>query len=50
MNNGPGNLAACTAGQLAGTVRNRLRRIQHWPGLIGGFLAQTRLTLEPEPP
>ena len=34
--------------QLAGTVRNRLRRIQHRPGLISGFLAQPGLTLEPE--
>jgi hypothetical protein len=25
--------------QLAGTARNRLRRIQHRPGLISGFLA-----------
>ena len=37
-------------GQLAGTVRNRLRRIQHRPGLISGFLAQPGLTLEPESP
>ena len=37
-------------GQLAGHVRNRLRRIQHRPGLISGFLAQPGLTLEPEPP
>ena len=50
MKNGLGNLAACTVGQLAGTVRNRLRRIQHRPDLISGFLAQTGLTLEPEPP
>jgi transposase len=50
MKNGLGNLAACTVDQLAGTVRNRLRRIQHRPDLISGFLAQTGLTLEPEPP
>ena len=50
MKNGLGNLAACTVDQLAGTVRNRLRPIQHRPGLISGFLAQAGLTLEPEPP
>jgi putative transposase len=44
------NLAACTADQLAAIVRNRLRRIQYRPALINGFLAQTGLTLEPEPP
>jgi transposase len=48
--NGLGNLAACTADQLAAIVRNRLRRIQYRPALINGFLAQTGLTLEPEPP
>ena len=32
------------------TVRDRLRRIQHRPGLISGFLAQPGLTLEPELP
>jgi len=31
MKNGLGNLAACTVDQLADTVRNRLRRIQHRP-------------------
>jgi len=41
---------ACTVDQLAGTVRNQLQRIQHRPDLITGFLAQTGLTLEPEPP
>jgi putative transposase len=40
MNNGPGNLAACNAGQLAAIMKNRLKRIQHRPGLTGGFLAQ----------
>lgn len=47
MKNGLGNLAACTLEQLAGTVSSRLRRIQHRPDLISGFLAQTGLTLEP---
>ena len=48
--NGLGNLAACTAGQLAAVVRNRLKRIQYRPALIDGFPAQTGLSLEPEPP
>jgi len=50
MKNGLGNLAACTADQLAAIVRNRLKRIQYRPVLINGFLAQTGLSLEPEPP
>ena len=31
-------------------VRNRLKIIQYRPELIGGFVAQTGLTLEPEAP
>jgi transposase len=50
MKNGLGNLAARTLDQLARTVRNRLARIQHHPDLITGFLSQTGLSLEPEPP
>jgi len=50
MKNGLGNLAARDAHQLATTVRNRLKRIQYRLALIGGFLAQTGLALEPEPP
>ncbi len=50
VKNGLGNLAACSADQLAETVRNRLKRIQYRPALINGFLAQTGLSLEPEPP
>jgi putative transposase len=50
MKNGLGNLAARDVGQLADVVRNRLKTIQCRPELIGGFLAQTGLTLEPEPP
>jgi transposase len=49
MKNGLGNLAARNVDQLAAVVRNRLKRIQYRPALIG-FLAQTGLTLEPEPP
>jgi putative transposase len=50
MKNGLRNLAACTPDQLAAIVRNRLKRIQYRPALINGFLAQTGLSLEPEPP
>jgi putative transposase len=50
MKNGLGNLAARDVDQLAAVVRNRLKRIQYRPALIGGFLAQTGRALEPEPP
>jgi hypothetical protein len=50
MKNGLGNLAASSLNQLAKVVRNRLMRIQDRPALIDGFLAQTGLTLESEPP
>lgn len=48
--NGLGNLAAGGVGQRAAVVKNRLRRIWYRPGLIDGFLAQTGLSLETEPP
>jgi hypothetical protein len=41
---------AGTTGQLAAAMRHQLDRIQKWPALITGFLGQTRLTLEPQPP
>jgi putative transposase len=51
MKNSLGNLGGCsTPGQLAAIVKNRLKRIQYRPALIDGFLAQTGLSLEPEPP
>ena len=50
MKNGLGNLAAGTPSQLAAAMRTQLDRIQRRPGLITGFLGQTGLTLEPEPP
>jgi len=50
MKKGLGNLAARDVDQLAAIVKNRLKRIQYRPALIGGFLAQTGLTLEPQPP
>jgi hypothetical protein len=50
MKNGLGNLAVRDADQLAAVVKARLKQIQYRPELIGGFLAQTGLTLEPGPP
>jgi hypothetical protein len=51
MKNSLGNLSACaTPDQLAAIMKNRLKRIQYQPALIGGFLAQTGLSLEPKPP
>jgi transposase len=50
MKNSLGNLAARDVDELAAIVKNRLMRIQYRPALIGGFLAQTGLTLEPGPP
>jgi putative transposase len=50
MKNGLGNLAVRNVDQLAAVVKNRLKRIQYKPALIDGFLAQTGLTLEPQPP
>ncbi|MFL5860192.1 MAG: transposase [Solirubrobacteraceae bacterium] len=49
LKRGLGNLAVRSLDQLAGTVRDRLRTIQRQPDLIAGFLAQTGMTLEPEP-
>jgi putative transposase len=45
-----GNLAAASVDHLAAIVRNRLKRIQYRPDLLLGFLAQTGLTPDPEPP
>ena len=50
MKNGLGNLAAPNVSDLAAIVKTRLKSIQYRPGLISGFLGQTGLTLEPEPP
>jgi hypothetical protein len=50
IKNGLGNLAASSVGQLAAVIRNRLKRIQHWPALINRFLAQIGPTFEPKPP
>ena len=45
-----GNLAVRDVDQLAAIIKNRLKRIQYRPALIEAFLAQTGLTLEPQPP
>ena len=50
MKNGLGNLAVRNVDQLAAIMKNRLKRIQYRPAVIDGFLAQTGLTLEPQPP
>ena len=47
---GLGNLAVDSVDHLTAIIRNRLKRIQYRPDLIPGFLAQTGLSLEPEPP
>jgi DDE superfamily endonuclease len=50
MKNSLGNLAAHDVSQLAAIVKNRLKSIQYRPALIDGFLAQTGLTLQHQPP
>jgi hypothetical protein len=50
MKNGLGNLAAADVDELTATIKNRLKSIQYRPALTDGFLAQTGLTLDPEPP
>jgi hypothetical protein len=50
MKNGLGNLAASDVDQLTAIIKNRLKSIQYQPGLIEAFLAQTGLSLQPEPP
>ena len=44
------NLAKRNTGQLAAAMRHQLDRIQRQPALITGFLGQTGLTLDPQPP
>ena len=50
MKNSLGNLASRNIDQLTAIIKNRLKSIQYRPGLIDGFLAQTGLSLGPEPP
>ena len=45
-----GNLAAHSVDHLATIIHNRLKRIQYRPDLIDGFLTQTGLTLNAQPP
>ena len=44
------NLAVASFGHLVQVIRHGLKMIQYRPGLIDGFLAQTGLRLDPEPP
>jgi transposase len=41
------NLAKRNLSQLTALVKTRLKRMQYRPGLVGGFLASTRLDLTP---
>jgi hypothetical protein len=41
------NLAKRDITELTSLVKTRLKRMQHLPGLLGGFLASTRLDLTP---
>ena len=41
------NLVKQDIGELTALVKTRLRRMQYQPGLLGGFLAKTRLDLTP---
>jgi putative transposase len=50
MKNGLGNLSTANVDQLNAIIKNRLKSTQYRPALIDGFLAQTGLILEPEPP
>jgi putative transposase len=50
LKRGLGNLAACGLDQLAATVKTQLKQIQYRPDLIDGFLAQTGLALNAQPP
>jgi transposase len=50
LKNGLGNLAVFDIDHLAAIIKTRLRSIQHRPWLFAGFLAQTGLTLDPQPP
>jgi hypothetical protein len=44
-----GNCAVTGVDHLAAVVKNRLKRIQYRLDLLTSFLAQTALTLDPEP-
>jgi hypothetical protein len=50
LERGIGDLAACGTGQLAAIVRSRLESIQYRPALLDGFVAETGLMIQPQPP
>jgi putative transposase len=50
LKRGIGNLAACTIDQLAAIVHSRLKSIQYRPALLDGFIAETGLVIQPQPP
>jgi putative transposase len=50
MKSSLGNLTADTTDQLAAAMRHQLDRIQRQHSLINGFLGQTGLILNPQPP
>jgi DDE superfamily endonuclease len=43
------NLTAGTLDRLAALVRNRLKSLQYRPATLDGFIAETRLALDPPP-
>lgn len=44
------NLATLTVDALEKLVRNRLKRLQHRLTVLDGFVAETGLTFDPQPP
>ena len=44
------NLAAVSIDKLEALVRNRLKSLQYRPDILNGFLAETGLTFDPQPP
>ncbi len=50
LKRGLGNIAACGIDQLAAIVRTRLKSMQYRPALLDGFIAETGLILQPQPP
>lgn len=50
LKRGLGNCAATGIDELTTLVKSRLKRVQHRPALLDGFLNQTGLVLQPVPP
>lgn len=44
------DLAGVALGRLAGLMRNRLKRLQYRPDVLGGFLPGTGLAVDLPPP